>query len=74
MEQNNTPKAFRQSVLASLERFSENYNGSLEEYLRALWVLIEKYHYLQPSYNLFAQMLEEAFQTACRRPVYRAAF
>ncbi|CAG0944694.1 hypothetical protein ANRL1_01893 [Anaerolineae bacterium] len=62
MKQKNIPKAFRPSVLASLEQFSGIYHGSLEECLRALWVLIEKYHYLQPSYNLFAQMLEEAFQ------------
>jgi hypothetical protein len=64
MEQSKTSKAFRQFVLASLEQFSGNYTGSLEEYLRALWVLIEKYQCLQPPYNLFAQMLEEAFQIA----------
>jgi hypothetical protein len=39
------------------------YTGSLEEYLRALWQLLQSHEQDQPSYALFGQLLAKAFIT-----------
>lgn len=62
MVANSTPNSFRKAVLAVLDKFSDKYQGSLEEYLRSLWVLVDKYQHQEPSHALFLRMLEEAFQ------------
>jgi len=58
----NTPKSFRDAVLVMLDQYSGKHIGSLEEYLRSLWQIFDKYQSEMPSYTLFLQMLEEAFQ------------
>lgn len=49
---------FMRSVL--LER-AKTYQGSLEEYLRALWAVIQEYQDSPPSFALFAGILAGAF-------------
>jgi hypothetical protein len=52
---------FKSSVFAVLDKHEQN-NISLEDYLLALWAVIEKYKNQKPSYQLFAIMIDEAFE------------
>ena len=54
-------KQLREMVLSILEKHSEEYQGSLEEYLRSLWTVIQEKKSQEPSYLLFVEMLENAF-------------
>ena len=53
---------FKSSVLTALDKHEQD-NISLEGYLLALWVVIEKHKNSQPSYPLFATIINEAFET-----------
>jgi hypothetical protein len=45
------------------EQFQGSYEGSLEEYLRSLWSLIQQHREEPPSFALFARLLRDAFDT-----------
>lgn len=51
---------FRKSVLDILE-INTDYQGSLEEYLRSLWALIQRDRLLEPTWDLILTILKEAF-------------
>jgi hypothetical protein len=60
---NSEAKNFRLSVLSILNKWDGKYSRSLEEYLRSLWVVIEKYKDQPASYQLFTTLIAEAFET-----------
>ena len=59
-----SPKSFQAAVLVLLNQFSKKHQGTLEEYLRSLWVIVNRNQYDRPTYDFFLTILEQAFQTA----------
>src|SRR5260221_6556553 len=58
----NTSQKFRDSVLDLLKRHN-SYEGTLEEYLRALWAQINHSRQVMPSWDILFSLLEKAFST-----------
>ncbi len=54
---------FRTYVLLLADEVASTTTRSLEEYLRALWSLIERTQHQQATYALFGQLLYDAFLT-----------
>jgi hypothetical protein len=52
---------FKTHVASLVENEAEAYSGTLEEYLRSVWSLIQENASYKGSYGLFAEILTEAF-------------
>lgn len=52
-----------QVFVSTLARTQQDYIGTLEEYLRALWKLIRQYRGNKVTFSLFAKLLQDAFTT-----------
>ncbi len=52
---------FRQAIMSISDQYEGNYARSLEEYLRSLWIVINRYKGQTVSYQLFAKVTQEAF-------------
>jgi len=63
MQELTTPGQFRSFVLAVLDAHKPDYQRSLEEYLRSLWVLVGRNQHQPVSHTLLGHMLAEAFVT-----------
>ena len=59
---NITSKDFRDFVMSVLEKQNNNYNGSLEEYLRSLWCVVNEYKEYNVNFSLLATIIENAFK------------
>jgi hypothetical protein len=64
MEKSNiTSKNFRDFVISILEEQKDNYKGSLEEYLRSLWIVVNEHKDDELNIAQVAFMIENAFNT-----------
>ena len=51
-------------IIQTIHDYEDSYNGSLEEYLRSVWMLINKYKEHNVSYSLIGSIIREAFHTS----------
>jgi hypothetical protein len=58
-----TQEDFRTFIANLIETRATSYQGTLEDYLRSLWKLIQQYRDERVSFALLANLLEEAFST-----------